>query len=231
MSFDALAPFYRSLERLFAGRLLQAGRTRFIAETDHCRKALVLGEGPGSFLVELLRRNPHVEVVCVERSPGMIRQARQRLNSHGLDARRVQFVEADIREWLRAQDARDFDLIAAHYFFDCFDERELRTLIRRIGSAAAPGALLLVSDFDIPRRGAARWRAEAIVRLLYALFHLTTDIAAWSLVPTEPFLRAARFSPVQRWSADFGLIHSSLWRRELRTSGVASRCRPRRSRP
>lgn len=213
MSFDTLAPFYRGMEWLFAGRLLQAARMRFIAETGHCRKALVLGEGPGSFLVELLEINPHVEVVCVERSRGMIRQARKRLRSRGLNPGRVQFIESDVWNWLESDHAKDFDLIATHYFLDCFSENELGELIRLVGSAAAPGALWLVSDFNIPHRGLGRIRAKIIVLLLYLLFHLTTDLEAWSLVAPEAFLRAAGFSMEQNWTANFGLVHASLWRK------------------
>jgi SAM-dependent methyltransferase len=219
------------MEWLFAGRLLQSARVRFLADAAHCRKALVLGEGPGSYLVELLRRNPHVEVICVERSPGMIRQARKRLESCGMNSRRVEFVEADVLEWLREGNARSFDMIAAHYFFDCFDERELETLIRRIGFVAAPGALLFFSDFDIPQRGAARLRAKAIVQLLYAFFHLTTDLAACSLVFPGPLLQTAGFSLTQHWTADFGLVHSSLWRRDGRHSKPPSDYTAMRTRP
>ncbi|MFO1513608.1 MAG: class I SAM-dependent methyltransferase [Verrucomicrobiota bacterium] len=79
MSFDTLAPFYGLMEVLTAGNLLQRCRTSFLTEAGTCRRALLLGEGPGRFLAELLKANPRIEVTCVERSPRMIEEARGRL--------------------------------------------------------------------------------------------------------------------------------------------------------
>ena len=62
MSFDTLAPIYRPLEAVLAGGVLQLCRTSFLAESVDRRRALILGEGPGRFLVELLRINPSIEV-------------------------------------------------------------------------------------------------------------------------------------------------------------------------
>jgi SAM-dependent methyltransferase len=97
MSFDTLAPYYRIMERVTAGGILQRCRTAFLAETTSCRRALLLGEGPGRFLEELLRANSQVEVTCVERSPRMIAEARRRLNAS--DLARVHFVQADALTW------------------------------------------------------------------------------------------------------------------------------------
>ena len=97
MSFDTLAPYYRTMEFVAAGGVLQRCRTAFLAETVNSRRALLLGEGPGRFLVELLRTNPRVEVTCVERSPRMIAEAQKGLDESELA--RVQFVQADALTW------------------------------------------------------------------------------------------------------------------------------------
>jgi ubiquinone/menaquinone biosynthesis C-methylase UbiE len=97
MSFDTLAPHYRKMESVLAGNILQRCRTAFLDEAMNCHRALLLGEGPGRFLAELLRANPLVEVTCVERSPGMIEQARRTLGESELA--RVQFVQADALSW------------------------------------------------------------------------------------------------------------------------------------
>ena len=55
MSFDRLAAHYHWMENLFAGGLMQRCRTTFLARTKDRRHALLVGEGTGKFLVELLR--------------------------------------------------------------------------------------------------------------------------------------------------------------------------------
>ena len=57
MSFDTLAPIYRGMELMFAGTLMQQGRTSFIGNAADSRHALVVGEGPGQFLAALLAVN------------------------------------------------------------------------------------------------------------------------------------------------------------------------------
>lgn len=62
MSFETPAPYYRALELVTAVGMLQRCRTAFLAETQGCRRALLLGEGPGPFLAALLRTNPDVDL-------------------------------------------------------------------------------------------------------------------------------------------------------------------------
>jgi hypothetical protein len=54
MNFDRLAPHYHWMEKIFAGGLMQRCRTTFLPNTKNCRQALLVGEGTGKFLVELL---------------------------------------------------------------------------------------------------------------------------------------------------------------------------------
>ena len=70
-SFDLLAPAYQSLEQLAFGGLLHWCRTAHLARLAACRRALVLGDGDGRFLADLLRANPTLEVDSVDISPGI----------------------------------------------------------------------------------------------------------------------------------------------------------------
>jgi hypothetical protein len=58
MSFDTLAPYYRALELVLAGKVMQQCRTAYLDQTTGVKRALLLGEGPGRYLVELLQVNP-----------------------------------------------------------------------------------------------------------------------------------------------------------------------------
>ena len=125
MSFDTLAPYYRTMEFVLAGGILQRCRTSFLSETRNARRALLLGEGPGRFLVRLLQTNPRVEITCLERSARMIAQARSQIAP--CDAARVRFEQADALRWQPPRN--EFDLVVANFFLDCLRPEELAALI------------------------------------------------------------------------------------------------------
>ena len=78
MSFDRIAASYRFLEWIVFSNALQRARTAFISQAVDSRRALVVGEGNGRFLAELLRTNPRIQVDCVDASKKMLRLARAR---------------------------------------------------------------------------------------------------------------------------------------------------------
>jgi ubiquinone/menaquinone biosynthesis C-methylase UbiE len=209
MSFDTLAPYYRLMERVTAGDILQRCRTSFLTEAGTCRRALLLGEGPGRFLGELLRANPHIEVTCVERSPRMIAEARDRLTQTELG--RVRFEPADALAWQAAP--HQFDLIVTHFFLDCFQPDELAPLVSKLALCATRDARWLVADFREPETGWRRWRARAVLALLYAFFRTVTELSASRLTPPDEFLARVGFRLTARRFANHGLVHSDLWER------------------
>jgi len=211
MNFNRLAAHYHWLELAFAGGLMQRCRTAFLARTAPCRSALLVGEGTGRFLVELLRARPGMEVTCVEHSAGMIAQARRRLHAENLNPDRVQFLAADALTW--TPPAGKFDLVVTNFFLDCFPPDQLRQLIPRIAAGTTPSALWLLADFRLPEHGWRRWRAAGILAVLYLAFKLTTALSARWLTPPDDLLQHAGFQLVERRLASFGLAHADLWRR------------------
>ncbi len=209
MSFDTLTPYYRIMELVTAGGVLQRCRTAFLAETANSRRALLLGEGPGRFLVELLRMNPGVRVTCVERSPRMIEEARRRLGESELT--RVQFVQADALTWQPPHNA--FDLVVTNFFLDCFRPEEIESLVTKVGVSATKDARWLLADFCEPENGWRTWRAKAVLALMYAFFRLATGLSASRLTPPDGFLKTGGFQLSARRLANFGLAHADLWQR------------------
>jgi ubiquinone/menaquinone biosynthesis C-methylase UbiE len=211
MNFDRLAALYPWLETVCDGGLMQRCRTAFLPRTRECRRALVLGEGPGKFLTALLRQQPDLNVTCVEHCAAMIEQTRRRLQAAGLDAARVTFQQMDALDW--TPPAEKFDLVVTHFFLDCFRPEQLQQLVPRLAASTTPEALWLVADFRVPERGWTRWRAQVLLALLYAFFKLTTALAASRLTPPEPLLTRAGFRLVDRRLASFGFAHADLWQK------------------
>ena len=211
MGFDHLAPCYRTLELVLAGNVLQRCRKAFLADTKACRHALLLGEGPGRFLVELLRANPCARITCVERSAGMIAEAVRQVKRAGLNVARVRFEHCDALTWQPSRG--EFDLVVTHFFLDCFCRDEVARLLAKIGAATTVDAQWVLTDFRMPPSGWQRWRARAVLTLMYAFFRAVTRLSASRLTTADEFLQAAGFRLAERRLANYGLVQADLWKR------------------
>jgi len=203
---DPIARVYRWCEYAAFGRELERRRTRFLAEAVHAQRALVLGDGDGRFVAQLIATAPDAEVDLVDSSQAMLDLARGRSKSPRLTCRHI-----DARKFtlLPAQ----FDLVATHFFLDCFDRQDLEALVAKIADAAVPGAIWLISEFRQPPNG---WRAVWAwlwLRVLYFLFALTTGLKVRELTNHRPLLEAAGFKAEQVEEVWFGLLASELWRK------------------
>lgn len=213
MNFDRLAAHYHWMETFFAGSLMQRGRTAFLSRTRHCRHALLVGEGTGKFLAELLRTNPQIRVTCLEHSRGMIAQMRRRLSAKKLAGDRVEFQQMDALDW--SSPPEKFDLVVTNFFLDCFRAEQLQRLVPLLAGAATAEAIWLLADFREPERGWPRWRARIILALLYAFFQVATSLSAKRLTPPDPFLAGAGFNLIERRLVSFGFVHADLWQRKI----------------
>ena len=210
MSFDALAPHYQWMEFVLAGEKLQRCRTVFLDEIPAARSILLMGEGHGRCLVECCRRFTDAQIVCVDASEPMLAQARRQLAAHNAGSARVEFICADILNWLPPSNA--FDLIVTNFFLDCFRENQLEQIIVRLAGAAAPDANWLLADFQIPAAGPKRLRSRLILWIMFAFFRATTRLPANRLTAPDSFLNRAGFLLHRRVEAEWGLLHSDWWR-------------------
>jgi SAM-dependent methyltransferase len=238
-NFDRVAAAYGILERIAFGDALQRARTAFLDHTIGSSRVLVVGEGNGRFLAELLRiANPDTEIDCVDSSAEMMRLAQRRIKpfvipsgvkgSRGsylcrsatgsLDSardnwlgERIRFHHADFLAW--QPERGDYDVIVTHFFLDCFDREQLPNVIDKITALGAPGARWLISDFSLPPRGFRRWHARAWLKVMYSFFHLVSNLETNELVPFASLLREHRFHlrSLRAWRYD--LIRAQLWQR------------------
>ena len=211
MSFDLLARHYRWMECVLAGGKLQRCRTAFVPETRAARAVLILGEGNGRFLQAFRRVNGAAHVLCVDSSEPMLLQARRRLSKSGLALEGTEFVVADALEWDFPEDA--FDLIVTNFFLDCFSREELVSLVEKISKAARSEAAWIISDFQIPPQGLARFRARVIHWLMYLFFRCVTDLSAKRLSDPDAHLVRGGFRLKDRRLSDWDLLRADLWLR------------------
>lgn len=213
MSFDAIAPWYRALETIAFGGDLQRARIACLEEIDTPRRALIVGEGNGRFLRELVRRHPAIEVDCVDASERMLRLAWQQIERELPDSlNRIRFLQRDITSWAPTQ--RAYDLVVTHFVLDCFPTGQVADVVGRLAGAATTKAIWLLADFCVPPDGFRRLHARACLAAMYRFFRFTTRIAARTLIDPSPFLSDAGFELVHQHLSRNGMLKSELWRRD-----------------
>lgn len=190
-SFDWMAKPYALFERVLFGSTFHATRTALIPELAGARRVLVLGEGDGRFVATLLAYDPHVEVVVVDGSREMLRVTRARCADY---PGRAEFVHANVVTWLATQErTAPFDGVVTTFFLDCLTQSELATLFTQLDSHVTPDVRWLWADLVVPTHGFRRLLARALLRALYAVFALTTNITARRLVSPDPYFRSHRW--------------------------------------
>ncbi len=209
MSFDCLAPHYRWMEWILAGRKLQHCRTFYLDAIPAPQQVLLVGEGNGRFLIEVLRKYPAATITCIDASEAMLVQARARLEKAGLNTANVQWIHANLLEWQPPKEK--FDLIVTCFFLDCFTSEQLSRVVETLARSTRPHANWLLADFCEPPSGCAKWRAAAILSVMYLFFRVVTRIPAARLVVPDGELIKHNFSLKQRKTFECGLLHSDLW--------------------
>jgi ubiquinone/menaquinone biosynthesis C-methylase UbiE len=139
----------------------------------------------------------------------MIEITRQRLATQGLDAGRVEFVHADILQ--RQLPRAAYDLVVTHFVLDCFRPEQLTKILPALAKAATPEAHWLLADFQEPNAGIAKWRAKAILELMYLFFLWAVALPASDLTSPDPLLAQCGFKLRERRIFEWGLLHSDLW--------------------
>ena len=212
MSFDLIATHYRWIETLTFGNALQRARTCWIPDIPRPKHALVIGEGNGRFLRELLRAHPKIRIDCLDLSTKMLTLAQRRASEICSNpCQLIRFIHEDVRNWV-AQ--RSYDLVVTHFFLDCFRRDELKTIITKLAAAATPNAIWLVADLAIPAdEGLARAHAKLWLRVMYWFVGSVTGISAVELVDPSPYLQTNGFKCVSSQVSHARMVKSELWQR------------------
>jgi ubiquinone/menaquinone biosynthesis C-methylase UbiE len=211
-NFDRIAAIYRWAEYISLGPLLQRTRTGLLDQLNNPRHALVLGDGDGRFLEQLLLRYPQCTAVAADISAAMLDKLRRRcLHSVPNAATRLTTLQ---RSALEIDPPPFTDLVVTHFLLDCFSQSDVDALITRIASQLAPGTLWLVSDFALPDNRLLRPFARLYIASLYAAFRLLTGLRVRQLPDTQSALQRNGMRRITCVTLLGGLLYTELWQRE-----------------
>ena len=206
-SFDRIARPYRYLEYLTLGRALDRARLHYLPALAQRKRALILGDGDGRFLAQLLAQNPNLQADAVDTSATMLHLLRKRCEAN---ATRLQTHQIEALAFTPSNPEK-YDLVVTHFFLDCLTQSELETLISRITPHLTPKALWLISDFSIPLRGPMRLPARAYIRSLYLAFRILTGLRATHLPDHAAPLTQAGLTRIVHHHLLYGLLTAELW--------------------
>jgi len=176
-SFDTIAAPYAFLERLTFGRQLQVTRSYVLNQLQRpVHRALLLGDGNGSFAIELLQRHPDCRIDSLDISPKMLAISQRRIRQSVPHAAAANWhpILADAKS--HTLDGTDYDFIGLHFFLDCFKESDCQRIVRHMTAALQTDGILSFADFSIPQKQPHRSLAYIVVRSLYLGFNLMAGL-------------------------------------------------------
>jgi ubiquinone/menaquinone biosynthesis C-methylase UbiE len=206
VNFDRVAPFYEALETIAFGNALLRARIRWLRAIPSPGRALILGEGNGRFVSELLKVHPGVRIDCVDASAAMLKLVEARLG----EVSGVRFLRRDIREWTPVD---SYDLIVTHFVLDCFEASEVKLVVEKLARVATRDATWLLADFTLPQSAFARLQAKIWLRAMYFFFRLTAGLRTKELIDPTGDLSAQGFTCRSREVSRFGMLKSEMWMR------------------
>jgi SAM-dependent methyltransferase len=213
-NFNIIAKPYRWLEYLTLGKALENCRTHYLFQLLDNRRTLVLGDGDGRFLAQLLQHNTNLHADAVDTSATMLQLLRQRCEAATVSAEsRLRIHHSNALTFPLDNSESSYDLVVTHFFLDCLTQPELNALIARIVPRLAPGALWLISDFRIPS-GAMRLPAQALIRTLYLAFRLLTGLRTTRLPDHATLLTQAGLTRISQHHSLAGILTTELWQLE-----------------
>jgi SAM-dependent methyltransferase len=211
VNFDHIARPYHWLEYLTLGRSLERCRLHYLPAVLHQKRALILGDGDGRFLAQLLAQNPRLQADVVDTSATMLKLLRRRCEAASPNIPpRLQIHHVNALTFCPPQGEK-YDLVVTHFFLDCLTQPDLEALIARIAPTLTPGALWLLSDFRVPPSGPMHLAAKLIVRTLYLAFRILTGLRTRHLPDHATPLARAGLTKISHHHRLAGLLTTELW--------------------
>jgi ubiquinone/menaquinone biosynthesis C-methylase UbiE len=206
-NFNPIARPYRWLEYLTLGPILQQTRLHHLPRLTQQKSALILGDGDGRFLSQLLSQNSHLQAEAIDTSSTMLHLLRKRCAPY---ANRLQTHQTDALTF-RPAPTKKYDLVVTHFFLDCLTQTQLEILITQITPHLTPQALWLISDFSIPPTGPMRPIARAYIRSLYLIFRILTNLRITNLPDHTDTLTQINFTRLAQHHRLARLLTTELW--------------------
>lgn len=182
--FDLLAPWYDLLLTIPPGKHIKGSQYFFIDQLPFCEKVLIIGEGTGSFLKEILLKKKTKRIWVVENSKAMVRAAEKKIKRlPESEKAKVRFITTPFQEFHTEE---KFDLIVTNFFLDLFAEPTVRSMGVKIREMLRPQGSWYFTDFvPLVSSDEYGWFKKTYIQILYCFFSVVTGIEGKQLPDFE----------------------------------------------
>jgi ubiquinone/menaquinone biosynthesis C-methylase UbiE len=203
-TFDLIASSYPLLEQIIFGSTLSRSRKLFAGRVTEGNNILLIGEGNGRFLLEIVKQTSSASFTVVDSSAKMLAAAARRIETIDRCAR-IELIHADILEW--KSPAAHFDRIVTHFFLDLFTPDQISRIVEKISRLATKDTLWINIDFT---SAGQRLRQRLLMWAQYRFFRIAAGIEAPRLFDSLPYIRQAGWEILERRSLESGWISAHL---------------------
>ena len=209
-TFDSIASFYPLLEQIVFGSTLSRARRFFARRVAEGDNILLIAEGNGRFLFEMVKQSSSASFTVVDSSARMLAAAARRIETvdHGA---RIELIHADILECRLP--AAHYDRVVTHFFLDLFTPYSISRIAEKISRLATEDTLWINVDFSSENQ---TLRQKLLMWAQYRFFRITAGIEAPRLFDSLLYIRQAGWQILEGRSLESGWISAHLM------------CKPRR---
>jgi ubiquinone/menaquinone biosynthesis C-methylase UbiE len=207
-TFDLIADLYPLLEQIVFASALTRSRSFFARQVAGGKNILLIGEGNGRFLFEMVEQTSSASFTVVDSSARMLAAATRKIAALEQGAR-IELIHADILEW-RSPTAH-YDRVVTHFFLDLFRPYRLRRIVEKISRLATEDTLWINVDFS---SGNQTLRQKIVMWAQYRFFLVSAGIEASRLFDSLPYIQQAGWQILERRSLKSGWISAHLMGRK-----------------
>ena len=211
-NFDLVANFYPLLEQLVFGSTLNQARGFFSREIGAGKEVLLIGEGNGRFLCEMMKQTSSAcSFTVVDSSARMLAAARRRI-APITSNRSVEWICAEFLKWQAPRVL--YDRVVTHFFLDLFRPDGICQIVEKISRITTADALWVNVDFTPEGRGL---QEKILMWAQYRFFQGWSGIEACRLADARPWIRREGWKIREERSLKSGWISGYLMSRTPRS--------------
>lgn len=169
-SYNAIAPIYDNLAKLFIGKALRQAQVYFLHHIPAGAKVLIVGGGTGWILEEISAVHPKdLYIDYVDVSSKMIALAKQK----NCGENKVNFINQPI---ITFKIDHRYDVIITPFLLDNFKEETMQQVFALLHQALKENGLWIHTDFQVSQPN-SYWQ-KAVLFLMYSFFRIAANIEA-----------------------------------------------------
>jgi ubiquinone/menaquinone biosynthesis C-methylase UbiE len=180
------------------------------------RRILLIGEGNGRFLFEVVKQTSSASITVVDSSTRMLAAASRRIATVDCSSR-IELIHSDILEWRAAPGS--YDRIVTHFFLDLFPPDRIRRVVEKISHLATGDCLWINVDFTCEKQSPPQ---KFLMWAQYRFFRIFAGIEVSRLFDSRPWIRNASWEILETRFLDPGWISACLLSRKEVVSASVS---------